>query len=168
MKAAIVPNLWFNNNAKEAVDYYLAIFPDGRLLATDYYTDQGGEVTGHRQGDIVTLEFELRGTRFIAINAGPEFAFNPSVSFMIRCTNQAEIDWFWDHLSASPADEMCGWLKDRYGLSWQVVPAALEEMLRTGSPEQRRRVTRAFMGMKKMDLAALQAAYANPQESQHE
>ncbi len=159
MTKAIVPTLWFNNNAREAVDFYVSVFPDGKIIGIDYYTEFGEEITGHKKGDIVTIEFEIMGTRFLALNAGPEFVFNPSVSFMIRCADQREIDHYWDKLSASREDEQCGWLKDRYGLSWQVVPAILEDMLKNGSEKQRRNVTEAFMAMKKFDIGRLVEAY---------
>ncbi len=155
----ITPNLWFDGNAKEAVDFYLSVFEDGRILAVDRYTDVGEEITGHEEGDILTIEFEIRGSRFIAINAGPEFRFNPSVSFMVECDDQEEIDRFWERLSAYPEAEQCGWLRDKYGVSWQIVPSGLGEMLQTGTTGQRRAVTEAFMAMKKFDVAALRRAY---------
>ena len=159
MQKGIVPTLWFNNNAKEAVDFYLTVFKDGRILDTDYYTEVGEEITGHRKGDIVTIDFEILGTRFVALNAGPEFAFNPSVSFTVECRDQAEIDYYWERLSVVPEAEQCGWAQDRFGLSWQIVPECLVRMLREGTPEQRRRVTEAYMDMKKFNIAALEAAY---------
>lgn len=155
----ITPNLWFNNNAKEAVDFYLSIFRDGRILNTDYYTDVREDITGHKEGDVLTIEFELKSTRFIAINAGPEFKFNPSVSFSVECKNQEEIDYYWEKLSAIPDFEQCGWLQDKYGLSWQIVPSRLQEMLKHGSKEQRKRVFEIFMPMKKLIIADLEKAY---------
>jgi len=159
MHKGIVPTLWFNGNAREAVDFYMTVFKDNRKLDMDYYTEVGEEITGHQKGDIVTIDFELRGTRFIALNAGPEFAFNPSVSFMVECRDQAEIDYYWELLSAVPEAEQCGWLQDKFGLSWQIVPACLTEMLKKGSALQRTRVTEAYMDMKKFDIAALEAAF---------
>lgn len=163
MQKGIVPTLWFNSNAVEAVDFYLTVFKDGRILDTDYYTEVGEDITGHRMGDVVTIDFELLGTRFVALNAGPEFAFNPSVSFTVECKDQAEIDYYWKRLSAIPESEQCGWLQDKYGLSWQVVPECLVRMLKEGSPLQRTRVTEAYMEMKKFNITALEAAYDSGQ-----
>ncbi len=159
MAQQIIPNLWFNNNAKEAVEFYASVFKDAKILNTDYYTEVGEEITKHKEGDVLTIEFELLGTHFIAINAGPEFHFNPSVSFMVECSTQEEIDYYWGKLSSVPEAEQCGWLQDKYGLSWQITPKVLTEMLRNGTPEQRRRVTEAFMPMKKIIIADLEKAY---------
>jgi len=159
MAQQITPNLWFNNNAKEAVDFYLSVFKDAKVLRTDYYTEVGEDVTGHKKGDVLTIEFELLGTRFIAINAGPEFNFNPSVSFSIECKDQENIDYYWERLSSVPESEQCGWLQDKYGLSWQIVPEDLAVMLKNGTQEQQRRVTEAFMPMKKLIIADLKKAY---------
>lgn len=155
----IIPNLWFNSNAQEAVDYYLSVFPNGKIIHTDTYTEVGEEITGKKKGEVLTIEFEILGTRFVAINAGPNFVFNPSVSFMIPCQDQKEVDYYWERLSASPEDEQCGWAKDKFGLSWQIVPVTLETMLKNGTDAQRRRVTEAFMVMKKFDVEALKQAY---------
>lgn len=155
----ITPCLWFNNNAKEAVDFYLSVFKDAKILDTDYYTEVGEEITGHKKGDIVVIEFELLGTRFIALNAGPEFTFNPSVSFSVECKDQEEIDYYWEKLSTVPEAEQCGWLQDKFGLSWQIVPEALNKMLKDGTDEQRKRVTEVFMPMKKMVIADLEKAF---------
>lgn len=159
MTQQITPNLWFNNNAKEAVDFYLSVFKDGRVLHTDYYTEVGEDITGHKKGDILTIEFELLGTRFVAINAGPEFHFNQSVSFSVECKTQEEIDYYWEKLSSVSQAEQCGWLQDKYGLSWQIVPERLAEMLKDGTEEQRKRVFEVFMPMKKLIIAELERAY---------
>jgi predicted 3-demethylubiquinone-9 3-methyltransferase (glyoxalase superfamily) len=155
----ITPNLWFNNNAQEAVDFYLSVFKDAKILNTDHYSDVGEEITGHKKGDVLTIEFELLGMRFIAINAGPEFKFNPSVSFMVECKDQDEIDYYWEKLSANPQAEQCGWLEDKYGLSWQITPEVLSKMLKEGTEEQRNRVFEAFMPMKKLVISDLEKAY---------
>lgn len=157
----IVPNLWFNNCAKEAAEYYVSVFPDGKILNKDYYTESNENVTGHKKGEIVTIEFIAMDTHFIAINAGPEFTFNPSISFMIICNSQEEIDYYWGKLSHYKEAEQCGWAKDKFGLTWQIVPRQLEEMLANGNDEQRKRVTDAFMQMKKFDIAKLELAYSN-------
>jgi len=159
MTQNITPNLWFNNNAKEAIDFYLSVFQDAKILHTDYYTEVGEDITGHKKGDILTIEFELLGTRFIAINAGPEFKFNPSVSFSVECNTQEEIDYYWEKLSSVPEAEQCGWLQDKYGLSWQIVPKQLAEMLKDGTYEQRKRVFEVYMPMKKVIMADLEKAY---------
>lgn len=159
MAQNIVPNLWFNNNAKEAVDFYMSVFKDGKIIQTDFYTNVGEEITGHKEGDVLTIEFELMGTRFIAINAGPEFVFNASVSFMVPCKNQEEIDYFWDILSTDPQSEQCGWLKDKYGLWWQIVPTSFSSMLKKGTVSQRKRLFEVFMPMKKIIIADLEKAY---------
>jgi predicted 3-demethylubiquinone-9 3-methyltransferase (glyoxalase superfamily) len=159
MAKGITTNLWFDNCAKEAVDFYLSVFNDGRILSVDYYTDSSQEVTGHAEGDVLAVAFELRGMHFIAINGGPQFSFNPSVSFMVECDNQAEIDAYWDRLSSDPAAEQCGWLRDKYGLSWQIVPSVLNDLLKRGTPEQRLRVTDAFMRMKKFVIKDLESAF---------
>ena len=126
----IVPNLWFNGNAQEAVDFYLSVFPESKIIATAYYpktTEEGlADFQQRLAGEVLTIEFELNGERFIAINAGPEFQFTEAVSFLINCKDQEEIDYYWDKLSAVPEAEQCGWCKDKYGLSWQVVPENID------------------------------------------
>jgi predicted 3-demethylubiquinone-9 3-methyltransferase (glyoxalase superfamily) len=129
----ITPNLWFDGNAKEAVDFYLSVFPQSTLINTTYYpnsTEEGlADFQQNLAGKELTLEFELEGMRFVAINAGPEFKFNESVSFSVECKDQEEIDYYWEKLSAVPESEQCGWLKDKYGLSWQVVPENMDELM---------------------------------------
>jgi predicted 3-demethylubiquinone-9 3-methyltransferase (glyoxalase superfamily) len=129
----IIPNLWFNKNAQEAVDFYLGVFPDSRIISTAHYpnTEEEGLADFQKDlaGDVLTIEFELSGNRFTAINAGPEFKFNEAVSFVIECKDQEEIDYYWDTLTADGGEEsVCGWLKDKYGLSWQVSPENWEEL----------------------------------------
>ena len=127
MTQKIVPNLWFDGNAKEATDFYVSVFADGKIIGTEYYPNSAEEGLADFQldmaGKVLTVEFEILGMRFIAINAGSEFKFNESVSFMIGCKDQEEIDYYWDKLSVLPEAEVCGWCKDKYGLSWQVCPA---------------------------------------------
>ena len=159
MTQQITPNLWFNNNAQEAVDFYLSVFEDAKILATDTYTEVGEELSGHKKGDILTIEFELLETRFIAINAGPMFTFNPSVSFMVECKTQKEMDYYAEKLSANPEADQCGWVQDKYGLSWQIVPETLKKFLKEGTDEQRKRVTEAFMPMKRLDMQKIQNAF---------
>lgn len=130
----IVPNLWFDGNAKEAVDFYVSVFKDARITSVENYPESAEEGLEEFQknlaGEVLTVEFELLGTRFVAINAGPDFKFNESVSFMVPCKDQEEIDYFWDKLSKVPESEQCGWCKDQYGLSWQIVPENMEELMK--------------------------------------
>ena len=148
----ITPNLWFDGNAKEAAEYYLSIFKDGKLLNTTYYPKTGAEGLADFQkdfaGKVLTVEFEILGMRFIGINAGPMFKFNESVSFLIACKNQDEIDYYWNALTINGGEEsVCGWLKDKYGLSWQVCPANWKEL--TNKPG----AFKKMMGMKKIIMA---------------
>lgn len=134
MSQQIVPNLWFNRNAPEAVDYYVSVFPDGKILKTDYYPETSEEGLADFQSDfagkVLTIEFEIMGTRFVAINAGPEFQHSEAVSFVVPCKDQAEIDYYWEKLSAVPESEQCGWCKDKFGLSWQIVPESMDKLLK--------------------------------------
>ena len=148
----ITPHLWFNTQAKEAAEFYCSIFPNSKVTNLKTLRDTPS-------GDCDIVAFELNGQRFMAISAGPLFKFNESVSFMVHCDTQEEIDHYWSKLSADPAAEQCGWLKDKYGLSWQIVPSAMDRMLQ-GSGEQLARVTEAFLKMKKFDIATLERAYA--------
>jgi predicted 3-demethylubiquinone-9 3-methyltransferase (glyoxalase superfamily) len=127
----IIPNLWFNRNAKEAVDYYVSVFKDSKIISTTYYPTEGLEdFQKDFAGDVLTVEFELFGQRFVAINAGDDFHFTEAVSFAVMCKDQAEIDYYWSKLSAVPESEQCGWCKDKYGLSWQINPENMEELMK--------------------------------------
>src|SRR5262249_31468829 len=148
----ITPHLWFDKEAKEAAEFYGSVFPNSRITNVTTIRDTPS-------GDCDVVSFELSGQPFMAISAGPLFKFNESISFLVYCDTQEEIDYYWKRLSAVPAAEQCGWLKDKYGLSWQIVPTALDNMMRDGSNEQVARVTQAFLKMKKFDLAELQRAY---------
>jgi predicted 3-demethylubiquinone-9 3-methyltransferase (glyoxalase superfamily) len=155
----IVPNLWFDGNAKEAVDFYTSVFKDGKVVSTTYYPTEGLlEFQKPLAGKELTVTFELGGMQFVAINAGPEFKFNESVSFAVGCEDQAEIDYFWEKLSAVPESEQCGWCKDKYGLSWQIVPANMEELMAGPNGSQNQKAWAAMMEMKKIDIDALQNA----------
>ena len=129
----IIPNLWFDGNASEAVDYYVSVFPDGKILGGSSYPNGADEGLADFQqelaGKALTVDFEIMGTRFTAINAGPEFKFNEAVSFVVPCKDQPEIDYYWERLSAVPESEQCGWCKDNYGLSWQIVPENMGELM---------------------------------------
>lgn len=127
----ITPNLWFDGNAKEAVDFYVSVFPDSKAISTTYYPEEGlADFQKGLAGKELTVEFELSGNRFVAINAGPEFKFNEAISFSIPCDDQTEIDYYWEKLSKVPESEQCGWCKDQYGLSWQVVPSNMDELMK--------------------------------------
>ncbi len=129
----IVPNLWFNGNAEEAVDSYISVFPNSKIVSKEYYPKSSSEGLANFQknlaGQVLTIEFELDNIPFTAINAGPEFSFSEAVSFAISCKDQAEIDYFWQRLSSLEESAQCGWCKDKYGLSWQVIPANMEELM---------------------------------------
>lgn len=133
MPAKITPSLWFNGNAQEAVDYYVSVFPDSKITSITHYPKSAKEGLADFQkqmsGKVLTIGFELGGQNFIAINAGPEFRFNEAVSFAVSCTDQAEIDYYWGKLSSVSAAEQCGWCKDRFGLSWQVVPRNMDKLM---------------------------------------
>lgn len=134
MSQKITTNLWFDGNAKEAVDYYVSVFPDSKVVNTTYYPKDSSEGLADFQknlaGEVLTIEFELSGQPFVAINAGSEFKFSEAVSFSISCKDQEEIDYYWEKLSKVPESEQCGWCKDQFGLSWQVVPANTAELLK--------------------------------------
>ncbi|MCG3154738.1 MAG: hypothetical protein DKINENOH_01332 [bacterium] len=152
VKPRIVPHLWYDKEAREAAAFYCSIFPDSKITNVTTLHDTP-------TGDCDIVSFELSGQPFMAISAGPLFKFNESISFIVYCDTQEQIDHYWNKLSAVPEAEQCGWLKDKYGLSWQIAPAGMDEMMRHGSPEQIARVTQAFLQMKKFDLAELQKAY---------
>jgi predicted 3-demethylubiquinone-9 3-methyltransferase (glyoxalase superfamily) len=157
----IVPCLWFDKEAEPAAEHYVAIFENSRILSTTRYGKAGNDIHGKDAGSVMTVDFELEGQKFVALNGGPQFKFSEAISFQIFCETQQEIDYYWSRLTAGGGQEgPCGWLKDKFGLSWQVVPAALMEMLKGGNAEKSQRVTKAFMQMKKFDIDALQKAYA--------
>jgi predicted 3-demethylubiquinone-9 3-methyltransferase (glyoxalase superfamily) len=148
----ITPHLWFDKEAIEAADFYVSLFPNSKVTNVTALHDTPS-------GDVNVVSFELSGQPFMAISAGPLFKFNPSVSFIVNCDTQEEIDYYWGKLSAVPEAEQCGWLKDKYGVSWQIVPTEMNEMMKNGSREQIDRVTQAFLPMKKFDIAKLKEAY---------
>lgn len=133
MQEKIVPNLWFNGNAKEATEYYVSVFPNSRVVSTEYYPNSAEEGLADFQLDLagqpLAIEYELNGQHFTAINAGEEFKFNESVSFAVYCKDQDEIDYYWEKLSSAPESEQCGWCKDRFGLSWQIIPENMGELM---------------------------------------
>jgi predicted 3-demethylubiquinone-9 3-methyltransferase (glyoxalase superfamily) len=154
MRQKIVTNLWFDTEAEEAAGFYTSLFKDSRIVTVTRYSEVGpGE-----PGTVMTVEFELAGQRFVGINGGPQFPFTEAVSLQIDCEDQAEVDYFWERLTDGGEESQCGWLKDRYGLSWQVVPAGMEQVLNDPDPERGKRAMQAMLGMRKIDVAALRAA----------
>jgi predicted 3-demethylubiquinone-9 3-methyltransferase (glyoxalase superfamily) len=148
MQQIITPNLWFDGNAKEAVNFYISVFPESKVITTSYYPTEGlADFQKNLAGKELTIDFELAGQRFTAINAGPEFKFNEAVSFSIGCKDQEEIDSYWEKLSTVPEAEQCGWCKDQFGLSWQVVPANIEELMKKPGAFAN------LMRMKKLEIA---------------
>jgi predicted 3-demethylubiquinone-9 3-methyltransferase (glyoxalase superfamily) len=155
----LIPHLWFNDEAEEAAKFYTGIFKNSKILHTVRYPKAAEEVSGKKAGSVMTVEFEIEGQRFVALNGGPEFKFNESVSFMIPCKDQEEVDYFWERLTDGGEESVCGWLKDRYGLSWQVVPERLNDMMEDRDSKKVEAVTEAFLQMKKLDVARLEEAY---------
>lgn len=157
----ITANFWFEAQAEEAVEFYVSIFKDAKIGRTTRYTKEGFEIHGMPEGSVMTIDFQLEGQEFIALNGGPAFTFNEAVSFVINCGSQDEVDYYWDKLSegGDATAQVCGWLKDKYGVSWQVVPSQLNEMLDNADTAKVERVTRALLEMKKMDLEELQKTY---------
>ena len=148
----ITPHLWYDKEAKEAAEFYTSVFPNSKIKdITTLHDTPSGTV------DVVTIE--LLGQEFMMISAGPEFKFNEAISFIVYCDTQDEIDYFWEKLSAVPESEQCGWLKDKYGLSWQIVPTAMGDMMKDKDEKKLARVTQAFLQMKKLDIEALKRAY---------
>jgi predicted 3-demethylubiquinone-9 3-methyltransferase (glyoxalase superfamily) len=152
----ITPWLWFDKEAQEAAEYYTSIFPNSKITEVTHY----GEAGPRPAGSVLTVTFELEGKQFAALNGGPEFTFNEAVSFLIDCADQEEVDFYWGRLGDGGEHGPCGWLKDRYGLSWQVVPRRLEELMRDSDPEIVRRVTDAMLQMGKLEVAKLEDAAA--------
>jgi len=157
----ITPHLWFDSNAEEAADYYVSLFNDAKIVTVARYPEVGQEITGKAPGSVMTIAFQLEGQDFLALNGGkiPGFEFSPAISLMISCESQEEIDKLWAGLSAVPQAEQCGWCTDKFGVTWQVTPRLLSEMLADPDKAKVERVTAAFLKMKKFDIAALQAAY---------
>ena len=153
--------LWFDSQAEEAAKHYTSIFRNSRIVSVTRYPPVGQEIHGRPAGSVMTVIFELDGVSIMALNGGPLFKFNEAISLEVRCKDQAEVDYFWEKLGAGgdPKAQACGWLKDKYGLSWQVVPDGFEEMMEDTSSPGARRAFGAMMEMKKLDLAALKKAY---------
>jgi predicted 3-demethylubiquinone-9 3-methyltransferase (glyoxalase superfamily) len=156
----IAPCLWFDTQAEDAASFYVSIFKNSRIKRVSRYGNAGREVHGKEPGSVMVVEFELDGQAFTALNGGPQFKFDEAVSFQVYCETQDEIDYFWSALSAGGREGSCGWLKDKFGLSWQIVPAALPQMIADADGAGTDRVMNAVLKMKKFDLAALRRALA--------
>jgi predicted 3-demethylubiquinone-9 3-methyltransferase (glyoxalase superfamily) len=154
MPQKITPNLWFDTQAEEAAAFYVSVFRNSRIVSVVPYTEAGPREAGMA----MTVEFELDGVRFVAINGGPQFTFDEAISFQVDCADQEEIDYFWERLSEGGEEGPCGWLKDRFGVSWQVVPEGMGDFFDSADPGAARRATEAMFGMRKIDVAALRRA----------
>ncbi len=163
----IIPFLWFDKNCEEAINFYISVFngskhrgAESKIISVNRY-EKGMEVPGaeEMEGKIITAEFELNGQKFMALDGGPIFKFNESVSFYVECENQEEVDYFWEKLSAVPESEQCGWLKDKFGLSWQIIPKRLGELAADKDPVKSKRVVNAMLKMKKIIIKELEKAY---------
>jgi len=154
MLQRITPNLWFDTEAEEAAGFYVSVFANSRIVHVAHYTEAGPRPAG----TVMIVEFELDGQRFIAINGGPQFTFDEAVSFQINCETQDEVDFYWERLTEGGKESQCGWLKDRYGLSWQVVPSGMDELFADPDPQRAQRAMQAMFGMNKLDIAKLRSA----------
>ena len=157
----ITPFLWFDTQAEEAANFYTAIFKNSKIVSVARYGDEGAKASGRPKGSAMTVAFELEGQKFVALNGGPHFKFTEALSFVVNCHTQEEVDHYWNMLSAGGDEkaQQCGWLKDRYGLSWQIVPTVMVELLQDKDPEKTGRVMAALLKMKKLDIETLKQAY---------
>ncbi|SEL95300.1 Glyoxalase superfamily enzyme, possibly 3-demethylubiquinone-9 3-methyltransferase [Stigmatella aurantiaca] len=158
---SIAPCLWFDGQAEEAASFYTSIFKNSKIEKVQRYSQAGQEVHGRPPGSVMTVVFELNGQKFTALNGGPAFKFSEAISFEVHCETQEEADAYWEKLSAGgdPKSQQCGWLKDKYGVSWQIIPAGMDELFDDHTSPQTQRAMRAMLQMKKLDLAALKRAY---------
>ncbi len=158
---AFVPCLWFDTEAEEAARFYTSIFPDSKMGKIARYGKEGHEIHGKPEGAVMTVEFELNGVPFTALNGGPHFKFSEAVSFQIICDTQEEVDSYWEKLTAGgdPKAQQCGWLKDRFGLSWQVIPKGVDDLVNDATSEKSQRAMKAMLQMKKLDIHELRRAY---------
>ena len=155
----ITPFLWFNDKAEEAATFYTAIFKNSKIVNIARYGDAGAQVSGRPKGTVMTVAFQLEGQEFVALNGGPQFKFTEAISFVVNCQTQEEVDQCWKKLSDGGQEVQCGWLKDKYGLSWQIVPTILSEMLNDPDSKKAERVMKAMLQMKKIDIKGLKQAY---------
>jgi predicted 3-demethylubiquinone-9 3-methyltransferase (glyoxalase superfamily) len=158
-KQRITTFLWFDSQAEEAANFYVSIFKNSGILGTAHYDEQAAKASGRPKGSVMTVAFELDGQEFTALNGGPLFKFNEAISLVVHCETQAEVDHFWQKLTVGGQEVQCGWLKDRFGVSWQVVPTVLPEMLQDRDPEKAKRVMAAMLTMKKLSVDGLRRAY---------
>jgi predicted 3-demethylubiquinone-9 3-methyltransferase (glyoxalase superfamily) len=152
----ITPFLWFDSKAEEAMNFYVSVFKNSKVVGVSRYGDAGPGP----KGSVMTATFELEGQRFIALNGGPTFSFTPAISLFVNCETQQEVDDLWAKLSAGGREDRCGWLQDKYGLSWQIIPSTLMELMQDKDPEKSKRVMQAMLQMVKIDIAGLKKAYA--------
>jgi len=159
----ITPFLWFDSQAEEAVAFYTSIFKNSKITNISHYGEEAAQASGRPKGTVMTIDFEIEGHNFVALNGGPPFKFSEAVSFVINCESQGEVDYYWENLSegGDPKAQQCGWLKDKYGLSWQVVPTVLIQFLNDPDTEKSRRVMKAMLEMKKIDIETLKKAADN-------
>ena len=155
----ITPFLWFDNQAEEAVNFYTSIFKNSKIKSVTRYGEAGAEASGRPKGTVMTVTFELEGQEFIALNGGPHFKFTEAISFVVNCETQGEVDELWEKLSEGGEKGQCGWLKDKYGVSWQIVPTVLGEMLQDKDPKKSEKVMKALLQMGKIDIKTLKQAY---------
>jgi predicted 3-demethylubiquinone-9 3-methyltransferase (glyoxalase superfamily) len=155
----ITPCLWFDGEAEEAARFYVSVFRNARIGRISRYGEEGFEIHGRPAGSVMTVEFEIEGQNFTALNGGPHFNFNEAISFQIPCETQEEIDHYWERLSAGGRIQQCGWLQDRFGVSWQIIPTTLPDMIGDSDKAKAARAMRAMLGMKKFDIAELRVAY---------
>ncbi len=155
----IAPFLWFDNHAEDAVKFYVSIFRNSKIGSITRYEEEAAKASGRPKGSVMTVAFELAGQEFVALNGGPLFKFSEAISFVVNCETQEEVDHFWEKLSAGGQEVQCGWLKDRFGVSWQVVPTVLGEMLQDKDREKSKRVVAAMLKMKRINIEALKKAY---------
>lgn len=157
----IVPNLWFEDQAEEAARYYVSIFKDASIGRITKYGKEGYDIHKQPEGKVMTVEFEIEGQKYLGLNGGPDFKFNESISFIVYCETQEEIDYYWNKLNqgGDPNAQQCGWLKDKFGLSWQIVPIQLDDWMASSDKEKAGRTMNAMLQMKKLDLSTLERAY---------
>jgi predicted 3-demethylubiquinone-9 3-methyltransferase (glyoxalase superfamily) len=155
----ITPCLWFDSQAEEAANFYVSIFKNSKVGTIARYGDAGAQVSGRPKGSVMTVTFQLEGQEFMALNGGPQFKFTEAISLMVNCKTQEELDEMWEKLSAGGEKSVCGWLKDKYGLSWQIVPTVLSEMFQEKDAEKTERVMKALLQMTKLDMKKLKEAY---------
>ena len=159
IRQRITPFLWYDDNAEEAAKFYVSVFANSRIVAVSRYDADTAKAVGRPPGSVMTVSFELSGQTFTALNGGPTFKLNEAVSFVVNCDGQEEVDHYWNTLAAGGQEVECGWVKDKFGLSWQIIPTGLMEMLQDKDPAKSARVMAAVMKMKKLDLPTLQRAY---------